>query len=150
MPADIRDMLIILTPENTPHFQVIRGDSNSGARSIRRRTESRRRSSAMICRADSSSRQRSIGARAFAYHLSDSGRRCMLEFDRELRAPSIEVKPVKPRSNQVVTGLYFCNYRVCDIVTGNKLSTRSECEITDVRSRYFAECTLNVEIMGRG
>jgi glucose-1-phosphate thymidylyltransferase len=177
MIAGIRDVLIISTPQDTPRFEAMLGDGSQWGMSICYEVQASpdglaqafiigkpfvgNDPSALILgdnifyghdlakhltRADT----RTDGATVFAYHVNDPERYGVVEFDRDFHALSIEEKPVKPRSNYAVTGLYFYDNTVCDIAADIKPSLRGELEITDVNSRYLKQEKLNVEIMGRG
>jgi glucose-1-phosphate thymidylyltransferase len=90
------------------------------------------------------------GATVFAYHVQDPQRYGVVEFDTDGRAVSIVEKPVEPKSNYAVTGLYFYDNQVCDIAATIRPSGRGELEITDVNRAYLERGQLNVEVMGRG
>ncbi|WP_133604470.1 glucose-1-phosphate thymidylyltransferase RfbA [Burkholderia pseudomallei] len=177
MVADIRDVLIISTPQDTPRFEAMLGDGSQWGMNIRYAVQPSpdglaqafvigrefvgRDPSTLILgdnifyghdlakQLDRAS-ARQAGATVFAYHVHDPERYGVVEFDGEFRALSIEEKPAKPRSNYAVTGLYFYDNQVCDIAADIKPSARGELEITDVNSRYLAAGLLDVEIMGRG
>ncbi len=177
MLAGIRDVLIISTPQDTPRFTELLRDGSQWGMNISYAVQPSpdglaqafvigrdfvgQDPSALILgdnifyghdlvkqlqNADS----RQSGATVFAYHVHDPERYGVVEFDSSQRAISIEEKPVKPRSNYAVTGLYFYDKQVCDIAANIKPSARGEYEITDVNRHYLQQQQLDVEIMGRG
>jgi len=93
---------------------------------------------------------RKKGATIFSYYVVDPERFGVVEFDRSGKAISIEEKPKKPKSNFAVTGLYFYDNNVIDIAKSIDRSERGELEISDVNKVYFKNNNLNVESLGRG
>jgi glucose-1-phosphate thymidylyltransferase len=98
----------------------------------------------------SSANAKQTGATVFAYHVHDPERYGVAEFDGAGKVLSLEEKPIKPKSNYAVTGLYFYDERVVELAKGLTPSPRGELEITDLNRKYLELDALSVEIMGRG
>ena len=94
--------------------------------------------------------RRTHGATVFGTYVDDPQRFGVVEFERDMRAVSLEEKPENPRSNYAVTGLYFYDERVTDFAREVRPSARGELEITDVNKRYLEDGSLSVELLPRG
>ena len=103
----------------------------------------------MLCEAVLSA-ERDQKATVFGYWVSDPERYGVAEFDREGNCLSIEEKPLKPKSNYAVTGLYFYPNKVVEVAKGIKPSARGELEITSVNQRFLENGQLKVQVLGRG
>lgn len=177
MLADIRDILIISTPQDLPRFEQLLGDGSQWGIRLSYAVQPSPDGLAQafiigekfigqddvaLVLGDNifygqpfrellgKANARPQGATVFAYHVQDPQRYGIVEFDGEQRVVSIEEKPAKPKSRYAVTGLYFYDNDVVEIAHGLKPSARGELEITDLNLRYLERGSLNVEIMGRG
>ncbi|MCO6561129.1 MAG: glucose-1-phosphate thymidylyltransferase RfbA [Gilliamella sp.] len=91
-----------------------------------------------------------IGATIFGYYVNDPNRFGVVEFGSDGKVLSIEEKPVQPKSNYVVTGLYFYDNQIVEIAKQIRPSARSELEITDINNFYLRQKQLNIQLLGRG
>ncbi|MCT7668011.1 glucose-1-phosphate thymidylyltransferase RfbA [Shinella kummerowiae] len=177
MLAGIRDILVISTPHDMPHFQKLLGDGAQWGLQLSYAIQPRPEglAQAFVIGADFIGRSNcclilgdniffghglpklladasanTAGGTVFAYHVVDPERYGVVEFDREMKAVSIEEKPKAPKSNWAVAGLYFYDPSVVEVAATLKPSDRGEYEITDVNRHYLERGTLRVSIMGRG
>ena len=177
MLVDIREILIISTPEDLPNFKRLLGDGRKWGLDLHYREQPQPeglaqayhigaefvagQASALILGDNifyghglpemlAAARARPSGATVFGYHVTDPERYGVVEFAADGRAIAIEEKPRTPRSNWAVTGLYFYDAEVVEIARRLKPSARGELEITDVNRVYLERQQLHVERMGRG
>ena len=177
MEAGIRKILIISTPEDTPRFKQLLGDGKDlGLRlSYAVQPEPGGLAQAFIIGADfigddnvalilgdnifygaqlASILQHTIanntGATVFGYHVRDPERFGVVEFDNEQNVISIEEKPLFPKSNYAITGIYFYDNRVVEFAKNIKPSERGELEITSINQAYLADNSLKVELLEQG
>ena len=176
MAAGIREILIISTPHDLPHFRKLLGDgSQLGcdfqfaeqpepkglAQAFTIGKEFIGNDSVALILGDNIFYGRGFGRMlaqhtdpqgglVFAYHVSDPERYGVVEFDGENKVLSIEEKPTHPKSNYAVPGLYFYDNTVLDIARDLRPSARGEYEITDVNKEYLRQGRLKVEILDRG
>lgn len=176
MMAGIREILIISTPQDLPHFERLLGDgSRIGCRfeyKIQPSPDGLAQAFVLgeefigdddvaLILGDNifygsnlnetlKSCRNPQGGIVFAYHVSDPERYGVVDFDENLKALSIEEKPTEPKSSFAVPGLYFYDNSVVEIAKNLKPSARGELEITDVNKTYLAQDRLSVRIMSRG
>lgn len=176
MLAGIKEILIISTPHDLPHFEKLLGDGTSlGCKfsyAVQEKPEGLAQAfligeefigndDVALILGDNifygsgmakllQSHIEPKGGVVFAYHVLDPERYGVVEFDEKLKAISIEEKPKEPKSNYAVPGLYFYNNEVVEIAKNIKPSTRGELEITDVNKVYLEKNNLEVGILNRG
>ena len=171
----VTDVLIISTPQDTPGFEALLGDGTQLGLNICYRVQPQPRGiaeafligeefigddSVVLILGDNvfygvydflrEARTFREGALVFGYYVRDPERYGVVEFDNDGRAVSIEEKPIKPRSNYAVTGLYLYDSDVVSIAKELKPSPRGELEITDINRAYLSRDRLKVVKLGRG
>ncbi|MBI1836125.1 MAG: glucose-1-phosphate thymidylyltransferase RfbA [Flavobacteriia bacterium] len=176
MSAGIKDILIISTPHDLPHFEKLLGDGtqlgckftykvqevpNGLAQAFVIGEEFIGKDKVALILGDNifygvgmgnllKENVNVEGGVVYAYHVSDPERYGVVEFDNAMNAKSIEEKPVNPKSNYAVPGLYFYDNSVIEIAKNLKPSARGEFEITDINAEYLRQNKLKVAILNRG
>ncbi|CAM3857153.1 glucose-1-phosphate thymidylyltransferase RfbA [Rahnella bruchi] len=177
MLAGIKDILIISTPQDTPRFEQLLGDGKQWGLNLQYKVQASPDGLAQafvigeefigdddcalvlgdnifyghdLQKQLETAVAKESGATVFAYHVHDPERYGVVEFDKAGVAISLEEKPVEPKSNYAVTGLYFYDNSVIKMAKGLKPSKRGEYEITDINRIYMEEGRLQVAMMGRG
>ena len=180
MSAEINEILIISTPQDLPRFQAPLGDGHQFGLKLSYAEQPspdglaqafiigeefigsdcvamvlgdnifsghglKKRLQTAVANAESGK-----GATVFGYYVDDPERFGIVEFDKDGRGVSIEEKPLHPKSNYCVTGLYFYDNRVIEYAKGLKPSKRNELEITDLNRIYLQRNELNVQLLGQG
>ncbi len=175
MMAGIKEILIISTPHDLPHFKKLFGDGsqigckfsyeeqiipNGLAQAFVIGEKFIGKDNVALILGDNifygqglgrilADYSQMDGGMVFAYHVSDPERYGVVEFDENFNALSIEEKPAKPKSNYAVPGLYFYNNSVVEVAKNLKPSARGEYEITDVNKYYLAQGKLKVTLLER-
>lgn len=180
MLAGIREILIISTPKDTPRIEEMFSNGNDIGLNITYKVQDYPRGLAdafilgeefigdnSVClvlgdniffghgltnllKKSLATIEQQGGAIVFGYYVNDPERYGVVEFDSAGKAVSIEEKPINPKSNYAVTGLYFYDNNVIEIAKSVKPSKRGEIEITDVNKTYLSKGRLMVELLGRG
>ena len=177
MLGDIRDILIISTPQDLPQFENLLGDGFQWGLKLSYTAQPSPDglAQAFILGEDfigddvstlilgdnifyghdlehllHSANTRQSGATVFAYHVNDPERYGVVEFNKDNQVISLEEKPKQPKSNYAVTGLYFYDQKVVELAKNLKPSARGELEITDLNKLYLDKNELYVEMMDRG
>ncbi|WP_120971908.1 glucose-1-phosphate thymidylyltransferase RfbA [Comamonas sp. lk] len=177
MLAGIREILVISTPQDTPRFEQLLGDGSQWGLTLKYAVQPSpdglaqafligegflNEAPCALVLGDNifyghdlqgivrSANQAHECATVFAYHVNDPNRYGVVEFDGNGRVVSIEEKPLQPKSNYAITGLYFYDSQVVEIAKSLRPSARGELEITDVNRAYLNRGLLNVQLMGRG
>jgi len=177
MIAGIRDILLISTPQDIPRFQALLKDGSQWGIHIQYCVQNSPNGLAQafilgesfignhhstlvlgdnifyghdLYRLLFNAKNREEGATIFTYHVNDPERYGVAEFDGKNKVVSLEEKPITPKSNYAVTGLYFYDQNVVKMAKSLKPSNRGELEITDLNRLYLDHNQLHVEVMGRG
>lgn len=177
MLAGIRDILIISTPQDTPRFEQLLGDGSQWGLNLEYKVQESPdglaqafiigeefigKDDCALVLGDNifyghdlqkqleNAVAKESGATVFAYHVHDPERYGVVEFDKEGKAISLEEKPLEPKSNYAVTGLYFYDNSVVEMAKSLKPSPRGELEITDINRIYMEQGRMSVAMMGRG
>jgi glucose-1-phosphate thymidylyltransferase len=177
MLADIREILVISTPQDTPRFEQLLGDGNRWGLNLQYAVQPNpggiaqafligepfigKEACALVLGDNifyghdlqltfAQAASNASGATVFAYRVRDPQRYGVIAFSDKGRALSIEEKPKNPKSRYAVTGLYFYDNQVVRFVKSLKPSARGELEITDLNRRYLENGNLNVVTLGRG
>jgi glucose-1-phosphate thymidylyltransferase len=177
MLAGIKDILLISTPKDTPRFEALLKDGSQWGIDIQYCVQKSPDGLAQAFILGESfignhhstlvlgdnifyghdfhqlllnARNKEEGATIFTYHVQDPERYGVAEFDGNNQVISLEEKPIKPKSNYAVTGLYFYDEDVVEMAKSLKPSKRGELEITDLNQLYLSKHKLHVEVMGRG